>query len=36
MAPAFARMLLKLYFWAIVPVTCWVSAFGTNLGIAVV
>ncbi|PRW21016.1 auxin efflux carrier family [Chlorella sorokiniana] len=34
LAPAFARLLLKLYFWAILPCTLWVTAFATNLGLA--
>lgn len=32
-APSFARLLLKLYALAVVPVTLWVSAFATNLGL---
>lgn len=35
MAPGFARMLLKLYFYAILPVTLWVTSFATNLAIPV-
>lgn len=35
LAPSFARMLLKLYIYAILPVTLWVTAFATNLGIPV-
>ena len=35
-APAFARLLLKLYLYAVLPVTLWVTAFATNLGIPVV
>ncbi len=35
MAPGFARMLLKLYFYAILPVTLWVTSFATNLGVPV-
>lgn len=34
LAPSFARLLLKLYFWAILPCTLWVTAFATNLGLA--
>lgn len=34
LAPGFARMLLKQYFWAALPVTLWVAAFASNLGIA--
>jgi len=34
LAPGFARLLLKLYFWAILPCTLWVTAFATNLGLA--
>lgn len=33
LAPSFARMLLKLYAYACIPVTIWVSAFATNLGL---
>jgi hypothetical protein len=36
MAPSFARLLLKLYAYAILPVTFWVTAFASNLGIPVV
>lgn len=35
-APGFAKMLLKQYFYAILPVTLWVTLFGTRLGIPVV
>lgn len=34
LAPGFARMLLKQYAYAAVPVTLWVTAFATNLGLA--
>ena len=35
LAPGFSRMLLKLYAYAVLPVTLWVSAFATNLSIPV-
>jgi hypothetical protein len=36
LAPGFARLLLKLYSYAILPVTLWVTFLATNLGIPVV
>lgn len=35
LAPGFARMLLKHYCYAAIPVTLWLTAFATNLGIPI-